>query len=52
MREVGLAYGACDDVNAATARRISYLIGADGRIRKAYSKVNAANHAEEVLADL
>ncbi len=51
-RRIGLAYGACDDAGAATARRISYLIGPDGAIRKAYPKVNAAEHPEEVLADL
>jgi thioredoxin-dependent peroxiredoxin len=51
-REIGLAYGACDDAKANTARRISYLIGPDGKIKKAYPKVNPAAHPEEVLADL
>ena len=51
-REIGLAYGACDDAKAGTARRISYVIGPDGRIVKAYPKVNAATHPEEVLKDL
>jgi peroxiredoxin Q/BCP len=51
-REIGLAYGACDDGEAGTARRISYLIGPDGLVRKAYPKVNAATHPEEVLKDL
>jgi peroxiredoxin Q/BCP len=51
-REVGMAYGACDDPSASTARRISYLIGRDGRVKKAYPKVNAATHPEEVLQDL
>jgi peroxiredoxin Q/BCP len=50
-REIGLAYGACDDPQARTARRISYVIGPDGRIVKAYPKVNAATHPEEVLAE-
>jgi peroxiredoxin len=49
---VGLAYGAADDAKAGFAKRISYLIGPDGRIRKAYPKVNAAAHPEEVLRDL
>jgi len=49
---VGLAYGAADDAKASSAKRISYLIGPDGRIRKAYPKVNAAAHPEEVLQDL
>jgi len=51
-RQLGLAYGACDDATARSAKRISYLIGPDGRIRKAYPKVETATHAETVLADL
>lgn len=51
-RQVGLAYGACEDAKAGSARRISYLIGPDGRIRNAYPKVNAAAHPEEILKDL
>jgi peroxiredoxin len=49
---VGLAYGAADDAKAGSAKRISYLIGPDGHIRKAYPKVSAATHPEEVLKDL
>lgn len=33
-------------------KRISYLVGADGKILKAYPKVSPAEHAAEVLADL
>lgn len=51
-RSLGLAYGACDDPKAASARRISYLIGPDGRIRNAYGKVNASEHPALVLQDL
>ncbi len=51
-RAVGLAYGACDDAKAERAKRITYLIGPDGRVRKAYPKVNAAAHPEEILKDL
>jgi peroxiredoxin len=47
-----VAYGAADDASAGSAKRISYLIGKDGRIRKAYPKVNAAAHPEEILKDL
>jgi peroxiredoxin Q/BCP len=32
-------------------RRVSFLIGPDGRIAKIYDKVKPAAHAEEVLAD-
>jgi len=51
-RTLGLAYDACDDPQAKSAKRISYLIGPDGRIRKSYPKVNAAAHPEEILKDL
>ena len=51
-RKLGLAYGAADDASAGSAKRISYLIGKDGKIRKAYPKVNAAAHPEELLKDL
>ena len=51
-RKIGVAYGAADDATASSAKRISYLIGKDGKIRKAYPKVNAAAHPEEILKDL
>lgn len=51
-REIGVAYGAADDASASSARRISYLIGKDGRVRKAYPKVAAAEHPDQVLQDL
>lgn len=49
---MGLAYGACDEPGARSAKRISFLIGPDGMVRKAYPKVNAAAQPEELLADL
>jgi len=52
QRAVGLAYGACDDAQAPSARRISYIIGPDGRVKKAYGKVDASSHPAQVLADL
>jgi peroxiredoxin Q/BCP len=52
QRSVGLAYGAADDATTQHAKRISYLIGPDGKVKKAYPKVNAAAHPEEILADL
>jgi len=51
-RKVGMAYHACDAPDAGFARRISYLIGPDGRIARAYEKVRAAGHAAQVLEDL
>lgn len=45
-KEVIKTYG------ASITKRISYLIDPKGMIRKAYSKVTPAEHAEEVLVDL
>ena len=33
------------------AKRISYLVGPDGRVLKAYPKVDPSTHASEVLED-
>ncbi len=33
------------------AKRISYLVGADGTVLVAYPKVDPATHAQEVLED-
>jgi peroxiredoxin len=49
---VGLAYHACDSAEAPVARRISYLIGSDGRIEEAYEQVNARSHPTDVLTKL
>jgi peroxiredoxin Q/BCP len=51
-RKLGIAYGAADDAQARTAKRISYLIGKDGKIKKAWEKVDAAAHPAQVLAEL
>lgn len=50
-RTLGEPYGAARDERSG-ARRISYLIGPDGRVVKAYETVKAADHPAEVLADL
>ncbi len=51
-RSLGKAYGALDDAEPGYAKRISYLIGRDGKIAKAYATVKPATHHEQVLADL
>ena len=50
-RKLSVAVGAADDVSAPRARRISYLVGKDGRVEAVYSKVDPATHAKTVLAD-
>ena len=51
-RQICLGYGACQDKSDGAAKRISYLIGVDGKIEKAYLEVAAREHPEQVLADL
>ena len=49
---MSVAYGAAADADAGKASRISYIVGPDGKVLKAYPKVKAAEHPEQVLADL
>jgi thioredoxin-dependent peroxiredoxin len=49
---LSVAYGAADSPSAGRAKRISYLIGPDGTIERAWSKVDAAAHADDVLSAL
>lgn len=43
--------GAAESRDQSAARRISYLVGPDGKVVKAYPNVSPATHAREVLAD-
>lgn len=43
--------GAAGSRSQSTTRRISYLVGPDGKVVKAYPNVSPATHAREVLAD-
>ncbi len=47
-----MAYGACDSPDAKTAKRITYVIGPDGKIQKAYPKVSPAEHPEQILQEI
>ena len=51
-RTLGMAYGACDDVKARYAKRISILIDEAGKITRIYDKVNPRDHPAQVLVDL
>lgn len=46
------AVGAASSDLQPVASRISYLVGPDGKIRKAYGSVTPASHASDVLADV
>jgi peroxiredoxin Q/BCP len=51
-KKLAVEAGAADSTKASWARRISYLIGPDGKILKAYDNVDPRTHAAQVLADL
>ena len=51
-RSVGMAYGAADAPETGYAKRISYVIGEDGRILHAYPRVDPNTHLDQVLDDL
>jgi len=51
-RTLARAVGAADSADTPVARRISYLVGADGRVRNVYGTVTPASHATDVLADV
>jgi peroxiredoxin Q/BCP len=48
-RSAGRAYGACKSPSSPAAKRITYLIGADGRVEQAWSGLPPAEHARVVL---
>jgi len=49
---LAVAVGAADENDAPVARRISYLVGPDGKVRHVYGTVTPASHAADVLADV
>jgi peroxiredoxin Q/BCP len=51
-REIGMAYGACADPKDEYAKRITYVIGPDGKIAQAYPKVSPKSHPREILDTL
>ena len=51
-RALALAVGAADAVDQPMARRISYLVSADGKVARVYEAVTPAGHASQVLKDL
>ena len=51
-RTLAVAVGAADSHDQPVARRISYLVGPDGKVLQVYAAVNPASHAQDVLNDL
>ncbi len=51
-RSVALAYGAAESADQERPKRVSVLIGADGKVAKAYQVDDAEGHPAAALADL
>jgi peroxiredoxin Q/BCP len=51
-RKLAVAVAAAAHSTQSVSRRISYLVGPDGKVVKAYPQVTPATHAQEVLGDL
>lgn len=51
-RQLAVQVGAADSPDAGHPKRMSFLVGTDGRVLKVYAKVDPATHAQEVLKDL
>lgn len=48
-RALAIACGAAADASAGTPKRITVVIGPDGKVRNAYAKVDPKTHPREVL---
>jgi peroxiredoxin len=51
-RKIGMTYGAADSPQAVFAKRITYVIGPDGKIAQAYPKVDPKSHPKTILETL
>ena len=51
-RRIGLAYGAADSAGTPFPKRITYVIGPDGRILQAHLKVDPKSHPKAILDSL
>ena len=47
-----MAYGAADSPQAGFAKRITYVIGPDGRIAQAHPKVDPKSHPRSILESI
>ena len=51
-RALGMAYGACDDAKAASARRIAVWIDPKGKVKKYWDKVDAKAFPQQMQDEL
>ena len=51
-RTVAIAYGAAESADQERPKRMSVLVGPDGKVVRTYATPDAAGHPAEVLGDL
>lgn len=51
-RKVAMAYGAAEAADQERPKRMSVLVGPDGKVTQTYATPEAATHPAEVLADI
>ena len=51
-KQLGIACGAAADASAGHPKRITVVIGPDGKVAKVYDAVKPAEHPQQVLAAL
>jgi peroxiredoxin len=51
-RSVAIAYGAAENADQERPKRVSVLVGPDGKVVKTYATPDAEAHPSEALADL
>jgi len=51
-RAVALAYGAAESADQERPKRVSVLIGPDGKVVKTYASPDPGTHPAEVISDL
>ncbi|MSS71230.1 MAG: peroxiredoxin [Candidatus Latescibacteria bacterium] len=51
-RQIGMAYGACDSPDAKTPKRMTFVVGPDGKLLQVHAQVNAREHPEALLKTL
>jgi peroxiredoxin Q/BCP len=52
QRSLGLAVGVADLPRTPAPRRVSYLVGPDGKVERVYPDISPLTHPTDVLADL
>ena len=48
-KKVGMAFGAADDASAKTAKRLTFVVGPDGKIEQAIDTKDPAGQADALL---